>query len=103
MAAKNKPRAFEPKNIVLIVYVGLCVLMVVLTMGLSFTALSEPTAEPTATARATLSPAVQTLQAEDYQPVEATGSRGGGQGAHQGSPGPAEPTATSGPETTPDS
>lgn len=84
------------------VYVGVCVLMVIVTIGLAFFETDVNAAEPTPTATITLSPAVQTLQAEGYHGSQDE-HNGQGNGARNGDHPPASPEATGEPETTPDS
>lgn len=103
MASKNKSGNFDIKNILLIVYITICVLMVVVTMGLSFIGTGDATINPTATTSATLPPAVQTLQAEEYQPVDVGNHGSGGRNAQSGVNRHTNPDATAVPETTPDS
>ncbi len=70
MAKETKTRNFNIKNGFLVLYIGLCVLMVIVTLGLSLSDMGVAAAEPTEQATSTLSPAVQTLQAEGYQPID---------------------------------
>lgn len=100
MASEDKTPAFDIRKPVLILYIGVCVLMVVATLGLAFLEPGAADSSVTPTATRTLSPAVQTLQAEGYQGEGRGSGGGGGQGGGQHQ---ATPEVTREPEPTPTS
>lgn len=66
MASKKQSRGFDVRQSILIVYVGLCVAAVVLTVVVAFGEAFDATssAQPTPTMTRTLSPLILTQQAE---------------------------------------
>lgn len=99
MANKNKSGGFPVRNTILMIYVGVCVLMIVFTLGLAFLETAATDAPPTATMRATIAPAVLTLQAEDAERYES--EHGQGQGRGRGGASHDTPEATAAPSPTP--
>lgn len=89
----EQTKSLNLKNIILLSYVGICLLMVVITMGLLFTDSTTLTTEPTPTISPTRSYDVMTLQAEGYDDDEHHG-QGQGQGRNAGSHATVEPTLT---------
>ena len=80
MASEKQPRR-DIRQPILIVYVGFCVLAVVVTVVIAFSEAAAPAqaAPSTPTATRTLSPAVLTLQADE--PEHVGGQRGQGRGS----------------------
>lgn len=81
----------QSKNIILISYVGICLMMVVITMGLLFFESNAVVTDDDPTATPTKHNIVLTLQAEDYDDHE---HHGQGQGRNAELHSTAEKTAT---------
>ncbi|MFW5709415.1 MAG: hypothetical protein ACOCX5_04255 [Chloroflexota bacterium] len=99
MASKNQTKTFNIRHALLIGYFGVCVGMVVITLGLAFIESNAVAVDPTPVPTVTRSPMVMTLQAEDYAPVDAEAQQslqdnGGGMGTQV-------PEMTREPELTP--
>lgn len=94
MASEKQPRR-DIREPILIVYVGICVLAVVLTVVIAFSEAGSPTqaAQPTPSPTRTLSPAVLTLQAD--VPAEAGEQHGQGRGGETQLTGTAAATSAS--------
>lgn len=76
--ASEKPQGRDIRQLILIVYVGICVIAVVLTVVIAFSEAAAPVqaAPLTPTATRTVSPVVLTLQADE--PVHGGGQQGRG-------------------------
>lgn len=75
MASEKQPRR-DIRQPILIVYVGICVMAVVLTVVIAFSEAGNPQQSATPSTTRTLSPAVLTLQADE--PGNADGQPGRG-------------------------
>jgi hypothetical protein len=84
MEKREQSRNFDIRQTLLIAYVGVCVVMVTLTLGLGFLDSNLLATGTTSTVSPTVSPRVLTLQAEGYEESEHPGQgRGEGSGTHE--------------------
>ena len=91
MASEKQPRR-DIRQPILIVYVGICVMAVVLTVVIAFSEAGNPPQAATPSATRTLSPAVLTLQADE--PEHISGQREQGRGSDVTLTAPATARAT---------